>query len=400
MKVLQINAVYGHSSTGTIVKLIQDFGKQNGIDSYVAYSFNGGQPIPNTYQIGSVIDHKLHALLSRIEGKQAYFSKGATKRFIKYLEELKPDIVHLHNLHSNYINLNLLLKYLAQKDIPTVITMHDCWYFTGGCFHYASVNCDRWQKSCGRCPKKLNDTPAYIRDASAEILRNRAKYLNAIPRLTIVGCSEWIAEQCKKSTLKDKEIIHIHNGFNFRIFQPVETTLKKKLGLEGKRVFIGPASKWLSEINKPTYKYFTDKLPKDAVLLLFGHPTPEQKSPDNVKFIGYVKNPSEMAELYSMADVFVNCSREDTLSSINIEAQACGTPVIAYDATGNKETIDPESGNAVVAGDYEALFEKAMEISSKNSESCISYVHKEFDPTVNYSKYIDLYKRIIDDPSI
>ncbi|MDE7136024.1 MAG: glycosyltransferase, partial [Muribaculaceae bacterium] len=137
MKVLQINAVYGYSSTGVIMKHIRDYSIRSGIESYVAFSKGHGLKEDNIYEIGSYADHKIHALLSRIAGKQGYFSYFATKRLLKYIGEIKPDIVHLHNLHSNYINLNMLLKYLAEKDIITVVTMHDCWYFTGGCFHYA-----------------------------------------------------------------------------------------------------------------------------------------------------------------------------------------------------------------------------------------------------------------------
>ena len=405
MKVLQINAVYGYSSTGTIMKQIQDLALQSGIDARVAFSAGHGESSPSgtekgaAIEIGDWTDHKLHALLSRIEGKQAYFSKGATRKLLRYIDQFSPDVVHLHNLHSNYINLNLLLEYLAEKDIATVITMHDCWYFTGGCFHYADAGCDKWKSGCGQCPKQKSDTPALLRDRSAEILRDRAKYLNKIPRLTMVGCSEWIAEECKKSVLGNRNIITIHNGFNFDNFHPTPSDLRIKYGLEDKYVLIGPASKWLSEVNKDTYRHFIENMDKDMVLVLFGHPAPDTPAPENVRFIGYVRNPKEMAAIYSMGDVMVNCSREDTLSSINIEAQACGTPAVVYDATGNPETVAPGIGITVPTGDYTELLEAVKQMKQKNGktegEKSRRYVTINFDPHSNYSRYIDVYKSMI-----
>lgn len=164
MKVMQINAVYASGSTGYIVSDIHTLSIENGIDSYVAYSTSplARNEIVNGYQVGNTIGKKIHALLGRINGKQAYFSKIATWNLLKYIETVEPDIVHLHNLHSNFIYLNMLLDYLAKKRIKTIITLHDCWFYTGGCFHYVSARCEGWLKECGHCPKKKKDTPRII----------------------------------------------------------------------------------------------------------------------------------------------------------------------------------------------------------------------------------------------
>jgi glycosyltransferase involved in cell wall biosynthesis len=398
MKVLQINAVYGYASTGTIVKQIQDSCNDNNISAYVAFSKGAGESNKYTYEIGSYVDHKIHALLSRIGGKQAYYSYFATKRLIRYIKRLKPDIVHLHNLHSNYINLNLLLKHIAKTKIATVVTMHDCWYFTGGCFHYANAGCLKWKKKCGNCPKQRQDTPALFYDASDKILRDRAKYLNAIPRLTLVGCSKWISDECRQSLIGSRDIRTIYNGFDLDVFHPKESRIRRELNIEDKFVVLGPASKWLSEVNSQTYEYFVNHLASDMVLVLFGCDKIDSHLPSNVIQIGFIHSKDKMAELYSMADVLVNCSREDTLSSINIEAQACGTPVVTYEATGSKETVDGKCGFYTQTGNYAELFDKVKYVNrvGKNNlkNECIQFVKEKFELNSNYLKYIDLYKEL------
>ena len=172
---MQINAVYGVGSTGIIVEDLHNLALENGIESYVSYSTTNRNPeeIKNGYVVGQTLGKKIHAVLSRVGGKQAYFSSLATKKLIKHIEKVKPDIIQFHNLHSNYVNLNMLLKYLSTTNIKVILTMHDCWFYTGGCFHYTANGCYKWLDACGNCPKKMQDTPAYLKDNSAKILSDR-----------------------------------------------------------------------------------------------------------------------------------------------------------------------------------------------------------------------------------
>lgn len=399
IKVVQINAIFGSLSTGTVMANIQKRSLDNGLDAYVAYSLadRSDADVLNGFRIGNKFTAKWSALYSRIIGKQAYANCLTTWLFLFWLDKKQPDIVHLHNLHSNYIHLNRLLRYLAKHDIATVITMHDCWYFTGGCMHYTSTGCDKWKYGCGKCPK-WRQIPSFFFDRTKSVLKDRIKYLSAIPRLTIVGASEWIANEMKQSPLKHLNITYIHNGFDLNVFKPTPSDKRKILGLEGKYVILGPASKWLLPINKPTLDYFISNMDSDMVLLLFGCSAINSTLPKNVVQIGYTKSPKEMAELYSLADVMVNCSREDTLSSINLECQACGTPVVTYEATGNKETVDGICGFAVKTGSFEALLDKVkfMYNESKEvfSQKCRQWMESSFEKEINYKKYIELYKVI------
>lgn len=390
MKVLQINAVYGSGSTGTIVQDIQKCCDISGIECYVAYASSSLKSVPNGYRIGNFFSNKLHALLCRISGRQGYFSFLPTLLFLRWLNSLNPDIVHLHNLHSNFINLNILLRYLARKKIRTIITLHDCWFFTGGCFHYAAIECDKWMKGCGDCPKRLMDTPAYLYDASARIWADRKKYFNAIEQLDIVGVSKWISNEASKGFNCSRRILTIYNGVNRNIFKPTSSDLRIRLQLNEKFVLLGPASKWLSQINKKVLDYFVTNMDKDMVLVLFGVENWDFDLPNNIVQYGFTKDKKELAALYSMADVFVNCSREDTLSFINLEAQSCGTPVVSFSETGIAETVDKKSGYITTGWSEEDLFNGVMSIK-RIGRKPIPILDASFGGDYA-SHYIELYR--------
>ena len=394
MRVLQVNATYGLGSTGTIVRDLKHYCQANGIECHVAYA-KTSEKVDRGYKIGNRFSNKLHALLSRIAGKQAYFSYFPTLRFIRYIKNLRPDVVHLHNLHANYINLPMLLKYLAKNDIRTIITLHDCWWYTGGCFHYTAAGCSKWLDKCGNCPKRTSDTPAYLYDRSAKILEDRKKQLLSIPRLTIVGVSDWISNEARKSFLASKEIKTIHNGIDLTVFKPTHSDLRERLGLIDKYVILGPASKWLDPVNKEVFDYFAANMKDDEVLLLFGTEKTDRPLPTNVNLYGYTRDKHELAALYTMADVFVNCTREDSLSLINVEAQACGTPVVTFDATGPKETVDEEYSLSIQVGNCEKLYDSVQFIRLRAEDGRDSnfreFISCKFSKTDKFKEYINLY---------
>lgn len=393
MKVLQVNATYDLGSTGTIVKDISECCEKNGIDCYVAYAFSKEGNVDKGYKIGNWFSNKFHALLSRISGKQGYFSYLPTLFFIRYLKQLHPDIVHLHNLHSNYINLPMLLKYLAQHDIRTIITLHDCWWYTGGCFHYTLAGCGKWLMNCGNCPKKIQDTPAYLFDTSSKILNDRKKYLSAIPRLTIVGVSDWISNEARKSFLHNHQILTIHNGIDLTVFRPKPSSIRRKLRLENNFIILGPASKWLQPYNKLGLEYFANRMKDDEVLLLYGANNVDYKLPSNVLLYGYTHDKEELVALYYCSDIFVNPSREDSLSLINIEAQACGTPVITFDSTGPKETVDGSQSHYIPVGDFEKMYNTVEFCRSQGiNQSNIHHIRDKFDLSKFTKAYLELYR--------
>ncbi len=399
MKLLQINAVYGYGSTAIIMEDIHKMCLKTGIDSHVAYSTSPlpESDIPNGYQIGRTFGKKTHALLCRVNGKQAYFSSYATKKFLRYIEKLSPDIVHLHNLHSNYLNLNMLLDYLAKKNIATVLTLHDCWFFTGGCFHYTEAQCERWTEQCGNCPKKRTDTPAYWGDCSTKILRDRKKHFKLIQNLTTVGVSDWIASEAKKTFLAQSDVRTIYNGVDLDFFKNTPSNIRRQLGIgEDTFVVLGMANKWLLPDNRNALLHLTSSLPDHAMMLIVGCTGKQKKHlPANVLGIGYIKDRQRLRDIYSTANVFVNCTREDSLPFANMEPQACGLPVITYCNTGAKETVDEFSSFSVEDGNYRAMTDLVLQMITSDSsllaENCRAFINNRFNMVQNYQKYLDLY---------
>lgn len=404
MRILQVNAIYGSKSTGTIVKDIDLLLQSESHESYVAFQKSTEVPT-NGYKIGNKLDYKIHALLTRLLGKQGYFSIASTKKFLKYIDKIKPDIVHLHNLHSNYINLNMLLEYLAIKNIHTVITLHDCWFFTGKCFHYQVANCNKFKDSCGDCPLLKNDVPSWFFDPTAQVLSDKKKLFNNIKSLTVVGVSNWISSEAKKGIFKDKDVVTIHNGVDINIFRPTSSKIREKLGLKDEFVILGSADKWLNPLNRQVFNYIISNITPEMKIVIFGCNKDQQKQlPESVIGIGYITDRNEMAKIYSMADVFVNLTLEEALGLVNIESLACGTPVITYESGGSPETISERTGIVITKGDKEALLKAILKIKDRGKtfyeQKCLNHVEKNFIVEDRYKEYVDLYNEIKDEGGV
>ena len=398
MKILQINAVYGYGSTGLIMQDIGRIIKSSGNEAYFAYQSTNVQ-VENGYCVGNKLDWKMHALFARLFGKQAYFSKRATKRLLKHIDKIKPDVVHLHNLHSNYINLNMLLKHLAEKDIATVITMHDCWYFTGKCFHYVDVGCDGFTKDCKKCPKKKAPPASLLFDTSSRILRDKKKYVSAIPRLKLVGCSDWICGEAKKGFLKNADMVTIHNGVDTSIFKPQDRdALKKEKGVLGRFVIMGMANKWFLPSNKGVFEKTIEILNENVCLMIVGCNDEQAKNlekyGDKVISVGFIKDRALLAKHYAMADVFVNITHADTLPTVNMESICCDTPVITYDSCGSPELVLDGCGEIVREYDEDGIIEAIKKQISSEKKQCFQIGTQHYDKEQCYKKYLEVYETL------
>lgn len=411
MKVVQINATFGNGSTGGIVKDIQQQCLQSGIDCYVAYSLSSisEDKIVNGYQIGDSLDHKIHAVLSRISGKQGYYSKRPTRDLLSWLEEIKPDVINIHNLHSNFINLPMLLKWVAAHNVALVVTLHDCWFFTGGCFHFTSSQCARWKESCGCCPRKNLDIPS-LKDSSATIISDRKNLFGQISKLKVVGVSQWTAEMAKQGVFKNTPCTYIYNGVDVDVFKPIKdanaiSAIREKYGIKSRFVILGPASKWFLPENNNLLEG-TLQLGKEFALVLYGcnaqqieAPQPQGDNSTQLVKIGFTRSQQELAEIYNMADVFVNCTHEDTFSLINAESQACGTPVVCYANTGAKETVNTQYGRLVETDDVKNMIESIVSLKTVGTqdnyqEELAEWATSHFNKDINYKRYIQLFREL------
>lgn len=398
MKVAQINSLYGFGSTGIIVRDIEQLLQKNGDTSCIIYQ-QANMSVENGLCVGNPIDWKLHAFFTRVRGKQAYGSVLSTKKMLNYLDKQNPDVVHLHNLHSNYINLNILLDYLAKKNIPTVITLHDCWFFTGKCFHFIVCGCEKWKTQCKNCPQNKEDVKSLFFDQSTQVFEDKKKYFQNIPSLTVVGCSEWMKNLAEKSPIfSGRKIFRIYNGVDTDIFHYRSSqTFRKRNRLDNYFVILGMANKWFQDRNRDILKNILDVLAEDEVIVIIGC-SEEQKQKligiNKVITMGYINNRDELADIYSSSDVFVNLTFEDTLPTVNMEAICCGTPVITYDSCGSPELVeDGRTGYIIPIKNFTALKNSLKKIREGNLSryECEKIGQRCFNKNKQYLSYLQIY---------
>lgn len=400
MKVLQINAVYKKSSTGRNVQEMHEYLIDNDISSCVAAPDLFGLE-KNAYKIGNKIDIKVHGLLSRLFGLQGYFSYNSTKRLLKYIGAITPDVIQLHNLHGNYINLKMLLKYIARKNIATVVTLHDCWFYTGRCCHYIEDNCYKWKKQCNHCPALKKYNKSWFFDRSKKMQNDKLNLFSKINRLGVVGVSDWVTEEAKQSAILKKASLfeRIYNWIDFDVFKPVNTDLRKKLDLENKFIILSVAALWSGSKGISDIIEISEKLDDDCRIVLVGKTAEDFQCPDNVIAVGTTDSVEELVEYYSMADCCISCSLQETFGKTIAEALACGTPAVVYNSTALPELVGEGCGYVIKPADIDEMASKINLIKeqgkSQFSSSCIEYAEKNFNMVDNIESYISFYKGLL-----
>lgn len=405
MKVVQINAVYGFSSTGRTTREMHEYLLANGIDSYVACPDLAG--LNNRgIKIGGTLDYKIHGLLSRVLGKQGYFSTIPTKRLIEKLVSISPDVVVLRNLHGNYINFPLLANYLAKNDIVTIVVLHDCWFFTGHCCYYVDVACDKWQHECNHCPSIRRWNKSLFFDNSRSIFRDKKKLFEAIPRLAVVGVSGWVTDEARKAPVlsKAKQFLPIYNWIDLKTFSPKSREdLKEKKGFsEDTFIVLGVSSAWTQEKGLGMFQRLAALLPEKMQVVLVGNINPEDATGSKIKYLPATNNIQELADMYAMADVFVNPSAFETFGKTTAEALSCGTPVVAFNGTATTELVgkDGKCGYLVDSMKPEDYAEKISEIYKKGvsafSDNCRAHAEADFDMRKNLQLYVQLMNQMIE----
>lgn len=400
MRVMQINVLYRNLSTGRIIMELHEAAREHGFESYVAApNLNGLET--NGYKIGNGIDRKLHAFLSRMTGLQGYYSSAPTRRLLRYIDLVKPNVVHLHNLHGNYINVSMLLKYLSTHKIATVLTLHDCWFYTGKCVHYMEDGCTSWKQQCGSCPALHKGNKSFFLDRSRKMLRDKKRLFSQIENLGVVGVSAWTAADARQSVLKTAKVIrHIYNWIDLDTFHRQDReALKKKWGLSGKCVLLGVAAAWNQQKGSAVFQKLAEIIPDNMEIVLVGKVTEQQKR-CKLRCLGEIHDVNQLAELYALADVFVNPTVQETFGKTVAEAMACGTPVVAYRTTAMPELLgeDGSCGVLVEERNAEAFYAKIVELLSRNpevlSENCRSRAESLFDKDANIRQYYQLYREL------
>lgn len=397
MKIVQINACYRRGSTGRMAMEMHDVFLKEGHDSYV-FAPGIHEESDNIVNIGCTLDYKVHSILSRIIGIQGGFSYFSTKSVLRQISLIKPDIVHLHNLHNNYINYPLLLKYLAKNNIATCITMHDFWFMTGHCCYYTNYNCMKWQSHCGKCPTLHLYNKSYFFDNTKFNRNNKERLLSGIPRLGIIGNSRWTMDECRKSFLnKFAKFDFVYNWVNEDCFTVKNKQLCRQKHGESSDSFIllGVAQGWNDLKGLSVFEEIAKRL-SNCQIILIGEMYDKRHLPSNIKCIGTIRTPEILADYYNLCDVYINPSVQETFGLVTAEALSSGLRVIANDATATPELVLPGCGHTVHDNNVDEYIHYINEMKAETYDpNFISQEARKAFGKMNILKYIDFYKELL-----
>lgn len=402
MKVLQINTVVNSGSTGRIAEDIGLASIANGYHSYIAAAYTSRPSASEVIKIGNELDRKFHGLKTRLFDRHGFGSTKATLSLVQNIKEIEPDIIHLHNIHGYYLHIGILFEYLKKAQLPVVWTFHDCWPFTGHCSHFDRYGCYKWKTQCFHCPNKKGYPASYGLDQSRRNYNDKKILFNGIRNLQIVTPSEWLVEHVRHSFLHQYPVQMIHNGIDLNDFKPQNKIprIKQKWNLAEKKIILGVASTWKKRRALEDFIELSKILKPDEQIILVGLTEKMTKDlPANIIGIERTESIAELAELYSAAEVFINPTYIDNFPTTNIEALACGTPVITYNTGGSPEAIDSETGIVVEKGNINELYNGISTVLRNGQEhyssNCRKRAEDMFDKKDRYGDYLKLYEEMM-----
>lgn len=403
LKLFQINVCSNIFSTGKIASEIGELAIDSGWDSYIAYGreFRPSRNIP--IKIGNIFGQMLHVLENRIFDNHGLglSSSLATKKLIREIEHINPDIIHIHNLAGYFVNVRLLLRYLSTRNTPIVWTLHSCFDFTGHCTHFDYEGCNKWQIECHNCPLTREYPQSWVFDRSRKNFRKKKELYNSLKNVTLVPVSNWLSEVVGKSIMGHFKRQVIYNGIDTDFFTPSnnQASLKRQFGFENKTVLLALASSWTPKKGVKDYLELADRLDDEYILVMVGFASRKADIPNSIYATPVISDRRILRDYYNLADVVLNLSYEETFGLTTVEGFACGTPSIVYDKTASPELVTPETGFVVDAGDIDGIVKCMEEIRAKGksyySESCRKRAVEKFDKNKNFQQYIDLYEELL-----
>ncbi len=405
MKILQINSDINSGSAGRIAEDIGNLLIKAGNQSLIAYGRNFNSSSSASIKIGNYVDFFFHLLKSRISDQHGLGSRAATKRFIKKLGGLGIDLIHLHNIHGYYLNFELLFRFIRDYNLPLVWTLHDCWPFTGHCSFFDAVGCTKWMNGCNSCPNLHGYPASWLIDNSYENYLRKKECFSGLEHLLIVSPSDWMMNHLKNSFLSQYKIIVINNGIDLTRFRiRNDEAVRRKLRLKGKYI-LGVANRWDPRKGLTDFKELRKILDPCIEIVLVGLSKGQiMNLPGGISGLVHTESVEELAELYSGAEVFLNPTYIDNFPTTNIEAIACGTPVVTYRTGGSPESVNGNTGKIVEQGNIRDMHLAATEIIKKGkqyySHVCRSNAEKNYDKADKLGEYIAAYENLLRESGI
>ncbi|MDD6880996.1 MAG: glycosyltransferase [Firmicutes bacterium] len=404
MRVLQINVVSNWGSTGRIAEEIGAKILDKGGVSYIAYSRGRSISSSRLIRIGNTIDMFYHGMMTRIFDLHGLSSTSATERFVRTIQQVRPDIIHLHNIHGYYLNYSILFSFLQNTNIPVVWTIHDCWPFTGHCTYFSSCGCMKWETQCCKCPQKNSYPQSLLFDRSKENYLDKKRWFTSLgDRLTLVPVSDWLSNTIHKSFLKDCNQYRIYNGIDTDVFHPIDDAkclIKDKYKIKQDKIVLGVSNIWNERKGINDFIKLRSLLSDEYVILLIGLNKSQISSlPKGMIGIERTDNVSQLVDIYSAADIYVNFSKEETFGLTTVEAMSCGTPVLVYNSTALPEIVSENTGVIVPLGDvYQAAKEIIHICHADKSEytlACRDRAIAKFNKLISVAEYFNLYESIL-----
>lgn len=398
--ILEINST-NYASTGNIMLNIAKQARKEGYTVYTACkaSLESNKHLDNNQIIiGNRYERILSSYLATLTGLRDHFNIFGTLSFINKIKKINPDLIHLHVMHDDFINMGIFFKFLKKYNKPVVWTFHDCVAITGLCPYFDMVNCTKWKTSCNNCPQLHNDVNSLFFDTTNYIWNKRKKMFNSIENLTIVTPSIWLSNIVKDSFLKNKDTIVINNGIDLDKFKPIESSFKKDHNIENKYLILGIANYWNKRKGLDVFIELAKKLPDNYQIVLVGTNNEIDKQlPNNIISIHRTYNQEELVKIYSAADLFVNPTREENFPTVNIESLACGTPILTFDTGGSPEIIDETCGSVINKDDFDSLEKEIYKICDNklfSKKACVIRA-SQFDNNNKNKEYTSLYNNLI-----
>lgn len=400
--ILRITTEINRGSIGRTSEQLGRLVLSNDWESYIAYGRTGGDSESKTIKIGDKFDLYSHVFLTRCFDLHGRGSINSTKTFVDKINLLKPDIIHLHDIHGYYLNYKILFDFLAKYDRPVVWTQHDCWAYTGHCAHYSEIGCYKWKTQCHNCPQKMTYPKSMCIDRSRENFTDKKKSFTSISSMTIVTVSEWMKNQVKDSFLNKYPIVRIYNGVDVLLFRPYDNSsdVRKKYLLGDGKILIGVATSWVENKGFDDYLKLRRILNYDYTIVLVGLPKYKIAGlPRGIVGIERTDSVEELANLYSSASIVLNLSKEESFGKTTVEGLSCGVPGIVYNATASPELLDASTGRIVEKGNVESILDAISELSALDRNitlaNCRHRAVELFNMKKNYNDYINLYKSLL-----
>lgn len=396
MRIVQINT-FSYKAAGNIMMNLHKAMLNEGIDSYVAWGRGRKAENDHEYYMNDDFGVKMHGAFTRITDKHGFGSKKATENLLEWIDNINPDVIHLHCIHGYYINIELLFNYIKENGIKVVWTQHDCWAFTGHCAYFDAVGCFKWKKGCYKCEQLSTYPSSIIRDNSRWNWGMKKKLFSGL-NMTIVTPCKWLSELVKESYLGNYPIQVIYNGINTSIFKPTKSIFKKDYYIENKKIILGVASEWTERKGLKDFVELNEVINKrEFVIVIVGVNKRQKKMlPQDIVCVERTENVKQLAAIYTAAYVYFNPTYEDNYPTVNLESICCGTPVVTYNTGGSPEALCGEKyGIVIEKKDYARILTYVRDIYYKKFK-CDFTDKSFFDENRMVIQYLELYKSILD----